>query len=489
MEDVVSATPRPFDDPIGWPDPGRPPELSPALRRRAVRFTTACALAGTGVVVNGFSVNGRGGPFTGVGAVSSPVRWTGYQVLLLLVPAMAFVLGLVLSRWWRWLLLAGALATVPAVLLEFRSAGETQFTSVLALAGAPLVLVAMLAGAQELIRSGATGSGTAVAGVAIAAPLFGDILLGAHYLRQPPDLPVWHTVLLAIGVAGGLAAVGSRFRPDLAPGSEIPTGRGSWSGLRATVAGAVAGCLVFVPPLLDDRTLAGLLGVHLDALHRRQYAANAVVGLVLVVAALLLAAVAGGWALAGVVTVAVLLVAMTDPLILGEYPVAFHPGLGRIAGLLGIALAAGFAATKWRVPAAVAGALGCAITLFIMYGATGGFPEKLIDQQAATLGALLLGALTFTTTAVAAAVAPVLASRATLPSVLGPVVLAVAGGGRAVLSATELHNGLPESSYFNGLHHLTSSATLLLVAAVMVAGLTVAGVLIDRLPRRAVPGV
>ncbi|HYN94334.1 MAG TPA: hypothetical protein VES42_10850, partial [Pilimelia sp.] len=64
---------------------------------------------------------------------------------------------------------------------------------------------------------------------------------------------------------------------------------------------------------------------------------------------------------------------------------------------------------------------------------------------------------------------------------LGPIAgAAVLAGGRAIL-AGQLTAGAPESSQLNGVHHLGTSAAVLMVGAAVVGGIAVAEALLPRI--------
>jgi hypothetical protein len=178
--------------------------------------------------------------------------------------------GLVLLRWWPWLLLVGALLTLPAATPTLLLWPEGTVTAYAALAGAPLAPLAVLAAAQELLDGGARGLGAALAGAAAGTGLVGAALLGASWLGIPTTLGAWQTVLALVGVAGGALAVAGRSAAGWA-GRLRP-------GVRPTVLGALAALLAFVPVVLTDERVAAVLQVSEQSLARRPYAMAAIVG-------------------------------------------------------------------------------------------------------------------------------------------------------------------------------------------------------------------
>ena len=97
---------------------------------------------------------------------------------------------------------------------------------------------------------------------------------------------------------------------------------------------------------------------------------------------------------------------------------------------------------------------------------------------------LLLVLLAATATALAGGTLPVLARQGAAPAVLGPVVAVLVAGGGQALEATYLRDGVAESSYLAPVHHVTTSAVLLLVAAGAIGGLKLAEVLAARRAER-----
>jgi hypothetical protein len=68
-------------------------------------------------------------------------------------------------------------------------------------------------------------------------------------------------------------------------------------------------------------------------------------------------------------------------------------------------------------------------------------------------------------TATVAVTAPAAARRGGLTAFLGPIVAALIVGGKQAILVMQVRDGVPESSYLNGVHHIGTSAGLLLIAA------------------------
>jgi hypothetical protein len=438
-------------------------DLAASPPRRDVVWMVAAALAGLGVVVNAAAPRAAVSP---VIATAMYVREAGTRAVLVAVAAT--VVGLVLLRWWPWLLLAGALLTLPAATPTLPLWPEGASTAYAALAGAPLALLAVLAAAQELIDGGARGLGAALAGAATGAGLVGAVLVGAAWLRTPPNLGAWQAALALLGVAGGALAVARR------PAVAGPGAAAARPGVRPTVLGALAALLAFVPVVVTDARVAAVLQVSQESLARRPYAMAAVVGLLTLGCAALLAVAAGPWAAAGAVTAALAQVGVAAPMILVLYAVVFHPAYGLGAAAVGLAAGGVAVATRWRVPLAAAAGVAASLALLLAVAATGGAPEKVAQQGRWVPAGLLLALLVAAVTATVAAAAPAAAGRGGLAAVLGPIVGALVVGGKQSLIVTQLRGGTPESSYLIGAHHLGPSAGLLVAAALAVIGLGVA---------------
>jgi hypothetical protein len=125
-------------------------EPAGSSRRRDAVWTVAAALAGLGVVVDAAVLIGQ--PLSPVIATFMNLR--GVQARTVLFVVAGTVAGLVLLRWWRWLLLAGSLLALPVSTPALPWPGG-QWAAYAALAGAPL---AVLAAALAVIILGVAGS-------------------------------------------------------------------------------------------------------------------------------------------------------------------------------------------------------------------------------------------------------------------------------------------------------------------------------------------
>jgi hypothetical protein len=313
-------------------------------------------------------------------ATAMNIGWVETRAVLVAVAAT--IAGLLLLRWWPWLLLVGALLTLPAATPTLTLWPEGTATAYAALAGAPLALLAVLAAAQELLDGGARGPGAALAGAAAGAGLVGAALLGASWLGIPTTLGAWQTVLALLGVAGGVLAVAGRWVAGWAPRLR--------PGARLTVLGALAALLAFVPVVLTDERVAAVLQVSGQSLARRPYVMAAILGLVTLGCAALLAVAAGPWAAAGAMTAALAQVGVAAPMILMLYAVVFHPAYGLGAAAVGLAAGVAVAVSRWRVPLAAAAGIAASLALLLAVDATGGAPEKVAQQGRWVPAGLLL---------------------------------------------------------------------------------------------------
>jgi signal transduction histidine kinase len=98
---------------------------------------------------------------------------------------------------------------------------------------------------------------------------------------------------------------------------------------------------------------------------------------------------------------------------------------------------------------------------------------------------LLLVGVCATATALVGGTAATLGRRGALPAVLGPVAATLVLGAKQVLQASYVGaNGLPDSTYLNPVHHLTTSSLVLLAAAAGLVGLRGAEALAARRAER-----
>ncbi|WP_433209047.1 MacS family sensor histidine kinase [Dactylosporangium sp. CS-047395] len=389
-----------------------------------------------------------------------------------LAPIVAVTAGLLLLRWWPLLLAGAGLLTVPMLLPLHLSMELPLSFGVLTRCSQPLALIALLAAAQAMFRRGETGRGTLVAGLSVGSTLLGMGIANSWAQPQYYGQTTWPRplVLLALPALAGTAAAAWLLRgrdPAARPGGSEHQG---WARLRLVLAGGLALALSLPLGLLTPDRLALVLGVTRGALYRHGYVIGAVIGTITLIVVAGLAAMAGPWTLGGALTAATVLVAMSAPLILAM-GILQYTRLPFFSVLAGLALGAGLAWSRLRVPLTVAVTVGAAAALFIAYAGTTGHPERLAEQRVIVPGILIAVLVTAAATAIAGTVAPTLAPSGAIPAALGPLALILAMGGRQAVEATYLRDGLPESSYFNPVFHLTTSAVLLLVAAAGVGGL------------------
>jgi hypothetical protein len=372
------------------------------------------------------------------------VEWSDASLFSTLSSALAVLAGLVLLRWWPWLLLLGSLAAVPALLL-----GSHPYLSAIGIeAGAVLVPLAVLAAAQELIRAGRAGLGAAVAGATVGAVLTGGALTGAIGSRVPSDLTSARLVLVVFALAGAAAMIvrrpwGGRITPADFSLADVP-----------------AAALVFLPALAHTQPLSGLLGLDHGVL-RRGYLLVALVGVVTLGVTGLVAALAGPRASAAAVTAALVQVGVAVPVLMTFAGLARWPSLAVAATLAGVAAGAAAALLRRRIGLAVLG--GCASAAAVLVASTVplGRSDVVAGTRGAALTAVLLGLLVATATVTVAATAPVAAASGRLPVVLGPIVAALVVGGNQVLYGWHAAKGNPADGTM-----LDASVTLLLLAAV-----------------------
>lgn len=418
--------------------------------------------------------------------IATPGRpeYHGVGWLVAVAPVVATVVGLCLLRWWPYLLGAAALLAAPHAWGELTTMSHPVLLIVAKSAAYPLALVGVLACAQSLWSNASPGLGAALAGLATGSRLFGSAMVGPGWLFSDPSRPAWHVGMIAVGLALVVPAVRRFRRGDRAAAGPPDSPPRAWRRWRLVVAAGFAASLVVPLSLLTTERLAALLDVDWSALYRHESVAIAVIGAVTLVAATVLAAVAGLWSLAGALTVATVHVAVAAPLILAFTALGVLGPMRWLGALVGAAVGAVAAGSRFRVAAAGTLAAGAATAVFIAYAATTGHPEKLAEQQRVVPALLLLVLVTAAATAIAGAAAPVLAPRGAVPAVLGPLVGVLTIGGLQTVQVTYLEDGLPVSSYLNPVFHLTTSGVLLLVAGAAVGGLGVAHHLAERWAER-----
>ncbi|SIM78774.1 sensor histidine kinase [Micromonospora cremea] len=444
------------------------------------------ALAGLGgclllTVATSPGYAGGPGPF-----IATPRRpeYHGEGWLFALIPIVVTVVGLCLLRWWPYLLSVAGLLAAPSVWGQLTSGSYPLVFSLAQSAAYPLAVVGVLACAQSLLSNASPGAGAALVGLATGSRLFGSAMVGPGWLYMDPNRPAWHAAMIAGGLAAIVPAVRGFRRGDPAAAGPPGASPSSWRRWRLVIAGGLAVCLVLPLSLLTTERLAVLLDVTRSAVYRHEMAAIAMTGAVTLVLAVGLAAVAGLWSLGAALAVATVQVAVAAPLILAFTALAAAGPVRWLGALVGAAVGAVAASSRWRIAAAGTLAAGAATAVFIAYAATTGHPEKLAEQQRVVPALLLLVLVTAAGTAVAGAAAPVLAPRGAVPAVLGPLVGVLAAGGLQAVEVTYLRDGLPESSFLNPVFHITTSAVLLLAAGAAISGLGVAHHIAERWAER-----
>jgi signal transduction histidine kinase len=399
------------------------------------------------------------------------------NLLLMMAPAAVTAVGLCLPRWWPYLLTAAGLMAVPGVIDEWDFAVRYPVALVdvillLPTAGYILAIVAVLACAQGLYRVSAAWC-AAVVGLALGSRVLGSAMMAGFSWELSSHHPaVWHTALLAVGLAA-LAPAAWRYRHG-DPAAVGPADARPWRRVRLIVAGTLA---ALVPVMLASLTMQGmarLIGTTWSTLFRHEDAYADAIGLIAFVAVTVLAAVAGRWPLAGALTATIAQVAVVLPVTVAFGALAADDPLRLLTALAGAAIGAAVAGVRWRVPIAAALAVLAALILFIAYDATTGDPAKLWIQHVATPSVLILVLCAAAGGAVTGTTAPVLAAQGALPAVLGPLVGVLAVGGLQAIQATS------ELGVASSQDDVIPAAILFLVAGVAVSGLGLARLLADR---------
>ncbi|MGI5170987.1 hypothetical protein ACQEU3_42215 [Spirillospora sp. CA-253888] len=433
----------------------------------------AVAAAGIGVLITAGA--GPGPVPEAIAGRSAGGPWNGDALVAAGLPATAIVVGLMLVRWWPCLLLAGAALALPTGTAPYLDVLQSRPTlGHLGTAGAALLLVAVLAAAQELMDGGSTGAGVAVAGCAVGAGLVGAAFTGAAWLSLPWRTDALHLGLTVIALAAGGVAV-----------AQMRGTSGRRPGVRVTLAGALATLVAFLPAVVTLDRVSRLLEVSGDSLARRSYVMTGMRGLTTLLVAGIAAMLAGVWAGTAALAVAAAQAGTAAPMLLGLAATPQHRAFTAAAALAGLAAGAVAGATRWRAVLAISGAVAGGLVLLVLVAATGGTPEKLITQARWIPAGLLLALLIATVTCAVAAVAPAAARGGGTAAVLGPIVGGLAIGGREALTLTQLDDGQAESSYLSPAHHLGSSVALLFLAALLIAFLAAARFLVAQRNRDA----
>jgi signal transduction histidine kinase len=440
------------------------------------------ALAGLGGCLLIAAVrSSHGGRFSPTLGVQGSDWHYGPDLFTPLIPTVATVLALCLLRWWPYLLSTGGLLCVPmawpAVIPDPLG---SEFHYVFG-AAFPLLAVGVLAAAQSLWRTGATGLGAAVAGLAIGSTLFGRAVPGFEYPDLDPALPTWRVVLVVAGAAAVAPAVWWWRRGDPVAGG--PHAGTRWGRLRLIVAGGLVALTPLPFTMLTTERLADLLDVNRSTLTIYPNATDGITGAMTLAAALVLAILAGLWPLAGSLPAAAAQIAMSTPMYIALFTAQYAGSTRWLCAAMGVAIGVAAAASRWRTAVAAALAVGAAICLFVAHSATSGHPEKIINQHRVTSALVMLVLITAATTAVVGATTPVLAPRGAVPAVLGPITAVIVAAGVDTVPVINLRNGYsPET--FGRDYHLDGAGFLMLLAAAAIGGLGIAHYISERWAER-----
>jgi signal transduction histidine kinase len=401
----------------------------------------------------------------------------GWQALLVMaVPAAMTAVSLCLLRWWPHLLAAAGLMAVPGVIFEWNLPIRLPLVleyaaTLMPTAGYILAIVALLACAQGRSCTSVAWSAVIVA-LAVGSRLMGSAMTAGFSWDHPA---VWHTALLAAGLAGLAPAAWLYRKGD--PAAVGPPGSRPWPRVRLIVTGTLA---VLVPVMLAVLTIprmASLLGTTWDTLYRHDDAYWDVIGVAALAAVTALAVLAGRWALAGALTASVAQVAAVLPVTVALGALAGDDLPRWVAALAGAGLGAVAAGVRWRVPVAAALAVLAALMLFVGYAATTGEPANLVGQQdmvPTMLVIILCGAVGG---AVTGATAPVLGVQGALPAALGPLAGVLVAGWLQAVQVTDTFGAVSQ-------YDVIPAAVLLLVAAAAISGLGFAQLLAARSAER-----
>jgi hypothetical protein len=414
-------------------------------------------IAGLGVIVA--STSRYQGTLSALLARPTAIEWSDTALLGTIAPAVAVLMSLILIRWWPWLLLGGTLLALGDTVGPIATlvTSHPYAASLAVAAGEPLVVLAVLAAAAELLAAGWRGLGAAAAGGTVGAVLIGRALVGAPWIALPAEPAGLRRTLTVVGLAGAAAVIVRR------PGGGRPA-----IGT-VTVADVLAALLVFTPAIVHSPPISGILGLDQGML-RRPYLLVAAAGMLAVVITLLVAAMNGPTAGAAAVVAALVQVGVVTSVLLAFAVVALHPGVALEATVAGAASGMALAVIPWRAALAVALCIASAAAAVLAGSAIDLSSQRSYgDDRLATLGAGLLALVVATAVVTVAAAAPAAAARGRLPVLLGPIAAALVLGANQVLHG--IYNAVGSAGQPEGADRMPISAALLMTAAAATAGL------------------
>lgn len=430
-----------------------------ASRPWVIGAVLLCAVGTLGTVVDSATPRGDAGRAAGFADVlrTNPglVMAESTTVVAVVTAAGLAALWWSLRRTWPWLLLAGVALTIPAELLWVVSRNVFYGDAAWLIhgtvtSGAQLVLLGTLAAGLRLVHIGAAGAGAILIGAGAGAQIFGaaaDVLIARIMILQPGGSQLdfasaaqilLHDGMLLAAIGGALLVAALHLRYDGRPELAAPPSTDPAIGRRATIAGAVA-ALAFIPAAVM-RT-----GV--------EFTTSAYI--LLLVAGLAAAVLAGVRATLGTVAAGAVIVGMSGPasaLIQAEsdQPIRmwFLTALGVVAGA-----AAVFPSwRRWSAAAACASS-GAALAVTLLIRPDG-------------VTALMLTLLAATATAAIASLGVWLTRDGLTPVVLGPLLFATVIGACGLLAHWQgTGKRGPGGELFRDPAHLWIYTALLLAAA------------------------
>lgn len=390
-----------------------------------------------------------------IGALGLPEELASYSITLIVAGVAATLIGVLLSRYWTWLLLAGAALGFGAAVLPHLvppgATGINQLIGVAAAAGTPLLLLGVLATAQYVVSYGRPAAGAAVAGVGLLAGVLGTAIL-------PPggvDLTVPVLALTVAGLLGGIVAVAGSVT-----GVHRPVGL--TTPPRILVCGSIAALLP-----LSTQVFVTLTGGRLAP-----YVAIGVVGAGVLLAALALTFLADSRAGGAVVVAAAVLAGVGVPILSAGYSVAAVMGTAWPLAVLGAGLGVGVARLRWGAWAAAiaCGFLGGAVLLLVL-GPAGVGPVL----SSAVLACVLLVVAAAAVPLAVSAVAPLLGRHSMLVVGLGPLLAGLVMAVRELTLLGRFAGRFLDIGVVHGQADTTVAGLLLMTAAVGLAIVAVRG--------------